>query len=105
MGPRTILVAPMLLVLEAISAPAQPVDVAYGEYLASECMTCHREAPDQRAIPPIAGLPRESFVDALRAYRAGRRINPVMKNVARSLDDRQIEALAAYFASLRKEKP
>jgi cytochrome c553 len=36
----------------------------------------------------------------LRAFREGRRTNPVMVSVARSLDERQIAALAAYFASV-----
>lgn len=105
MGQTTLAVAPTILLLAAISAPVEAVDLAYGEYLASECATCHREAADGAAIPPLAGLPGRYFVNALRAYRSGRRLNPAMENVARSLDDQQIEALAAYFASLRKERP
>jgi cytochrome c553 len=46
-------------------------------------------------------LPAQDFVNSLRDYRTGRRSNPVMENVARSLDNAQIEALAAYFASLK----
>jgi cytochrome c len=99
--------ATLLIVCVMIIArkPGLAADLAYGEYLASECITCHRVAVDEGAIPAIVGLPRPYFVNALRDYRAGRRTNPVMQNVARSLNDEQIEALAAYFASLKDGGP
>jgi cytochrome c len=93
----------MISVLGAPLLEASAADLAYGEYLASECVTCHRASGDDGAIPAIVGLPTREFVNALRDYRAGRRANPAMQNVARSLDDQQIEALAAYFASLREK--
>ena len=95
-------VVPTLLMLGAPPA-ALAADLAYGEYLAAECVACHRTAVDEGAIPPLVGLPTRYFVNALRDYRAGRRDNPIMQNVARSLDDGQIEALAAYFASLEEK--
>ena len=94
---------PMISTLGAPLSAASGADLAYGEYLAAECVTCHRASVDQGAIPAIVGLPTRDFVNALRDYRAGRRANAVMQNVARSLDDQQIEALAAYFASLREK--
>jgi cytochrome c553 len=97
--------APAILVLDAVLPPAVAADLAYGEYLASECVICHRATVGQGAIPAIAGLPAPYFVNALRDYRAGRRLNPIMQNVARSLDDEQIAALAAYFASLKAGGP
>lgn len=96
-----------LLVIGTMIArnPGLAADLAYGEYLAAECVTCHRAAVEEGAIPAIVGLPTRYFVNALRDYRAGRRANPIMQNVARSLDDRGIEALAAYFASLAEKGP
>lgn len=95
----------MIVMLGAQLPAALAADLAYGEYLASDCVTCHRAPADEGAIPAIVGLPRPYFVNALRDYRAGRRANPVMQNVARSLDDEQIAALAAYFASLKDGGP
>jgi cytochrome c len=92
----------VLLALSAGAAPSVAADLAYGEYLSSECVACHGASVDGGAIPAIAGLSAEDFVAALHAFRSGRRANPVMQNVARSLDDEQIEALAAYFAAQRK---
>lgn len=101
--PRTLAgMMPVILALSAGAAPTVAADLAYGEYLASECVACHGASVDGSAIPAIAHLPTADFVAALRAYRSGRRANPVMQNVARSLDDEQVGALAAYFASLRK---
>ena len=105
-GRRTLRgIVPTILMLGAPLPAASAADLAYGEYLAAECVTCHRAAVDEGAIPAIVGLPTRYFVSALRDYRAGRRANPVMQNVARSLDDQQIEALAAYFASLKEKGP
>lgn len=92
--------APAITMLGANLAAAVAADLAYGEYLASECIACHRMSAYEGAIPAIAGLPAQDFVNSLRDYRTGRRSNPVMQNVARSLDSAQIDALAAYFASL-----
>lgn len=97
--------ASALLVLAAELPAARAADLAYGEYLASECVTCHRAPADEGAIPAIVGLPTAYFVNALRDYRTGRRQNPVMQSVARSLDDEQIAALATYFASIKDGGP
>jgi cytochrome c len=75
-------------------------DLAYGEYLAGECVACHR-AGAKAAIPPINALPAAYFVEALREYREGERDHDLMRNVARSLGDTEMEALAAYFQQLK----
>lgn len=77
-----------------------PELMAYGEYLAGECVTCHRRDGLDEAIPAIAGMPEDAFVSALRAYQSGARTNPAMVSAARALDDGQIEALSTYFATL-----
>jgi cytochrome c len=77
--------------------PALAADAAYGEYLASECVTCHGANADV-SIPALDALRYEQLIAALKAYRSGSRTNPVMQSVARSLDDAAIEALAAYFS-------
>ena len=73
----------------------------YGEYLSGECTGCHRAGADDGAIPPIIGLEPERFIAALKEFRQEVRTNPAMVSVAKSLDDEQIAALAAYFFSLK----
>lgn len=73
--------------------------LAYGRHLAQECVGCH-STQTGGGIPVIAGKPATEITDLLHAFREGRRTNPVMVSVAKSLDEPQIAALAAYFASL-----
>ncbi|GAB4260598.1 MAG: hypothetical protein Kow0013_04240 [Pararhodobacter sp.] len=75
-------------------------DAEYGEYLSSECTTCHQRSGDDLGIPSIVGWPTEDFVLAMHAYKQELRPHPVMQMMAQRLDDEQIAALAAYFASL-----
>lgn len=75
---------------------ASAADLAYGEYLAGECIACHG-AGAEAAIPPINALPAPYFIEALREYREGERDHDLMRSVARSLGKTEMEALAAYF--------
>lgn len=77
-------------------------DVAYGEYLSSECTACHRGAGGED-IPSIAGLAPSVFIAGLSAYRTGEREHPVMNMVASRLGDEEIAALAAYFEAQTTE--
>jgi cytochrome c553 len=70
----------------------------YGRHLARECTGCHRGAHSDGAIPALAGRPAAEIIELLQAYREGRKTNPVMVSVARSLDDEQSAAVAAYFS-------
>lgn len=85
-------VAPEVLALEG--------DLEYGEYLASECTTCHRADGSSEGMPVIVGWPKEDFVTAMHAYREKHRENPVMQMVSGRLSNDEIAALAAYFNSL-----
>lgn len=75
-------------------------DVAYGEYLAAECLTCHRRDGGDDGIPSIVYWPEEDFVIAMHAYKQKLRPHPVMQMMAGRLDDEEIASLAAYFATL-----
>ena len=73
-------------------------DLGYGEYLAGECVTCHRKSG--AGIPQINGIEAETFVTIMKAYRSKELDNKVMQMVAGRLDDEQIISLAAYFSLL-----
>jgi len=101
---RAVIFAIVLAASAAGAAAAEEAGalLAYGRHLAQECAACHgREgAGTGGGIPIIAGKPAAEVSQLLHAFREGRRTNPVMVSVAKSLDERQIAALAAYFASL-----
>ena len=75
-------------------------DPEYGEYLSSECQTCHQRDGSDQGIPSITHWPVEDFVIALHAYKQKLRPHPVMQMMAGRLTDEEIAALAAYFATL-----
>lgn len=75
-------------------------DPDFGEYLSTECTTCHQTDGDYDGIPAIIGWPTEDFVIAMHAYKQKQRDHPVMQMMAGRLSDEEIAALAAYFAGL-----
>ncbi|MFZ4807307.1 MAG: c-type cytochrome [Hyphomicrobiaceae bacterium] len=90
-----------MLVLSAAFVPsARAADVAYGEYLAAECVTCHQRSGNTNGIPSIVGWPADQFEVVIKAYRWKERDNVVMQTIAARLTDEDIQALAAYFEAL-----
>ena len=87
-------VAPEILALKG--------DAEYGEYLSSECTTCHRTDGADAGIPSIVSWPVDDFVRVMHAYRSGDRSHQVMNMVAGRLGDEEIAALAAYFATANR---
>jgi cytochrome c len=77
-------------------------DVEYGEYLSSECTTCHQRSGANEGIPGIVGWPEEDFIVAMHAYKEQLRPHEVMRSIASRLGDEEIAALAAYFAALEE---
>lgn len=75
-------------------------DAEYGEYLSSECLTCHQRDGTAEGIPSITRWPQEDFVVAMHAYKSKLRPHPVMQMMAGRLNNEEIAALAAYFRTL-----
>jgi cytochrome c553 len=90
----------VVLVCAAGARPCAGADMALGEYLSAECVTCHQLSGNVTGgIPAIVGLPEKTFVEALEAYKTGKRDNSVMRNIAARLSQDDMAALAAYFAA------
>ena len=75
-------------------------DPEYGEYLSSECLTCHQSNGTNDGIPGITAWPTKKFVIAMHAYKQKLRPHPVMQMMAGRLSDEEIAALATYFKDL-----
>jgi len=101
---RAFLLAAALLA----AVPAHAQDARRGGELAAEsCAACHgaqgRSAtPD---IPSLAGQPAEFITIQTILFREGLRQVPAMNAAAANLPDRDIEDLAAWFASLPPAPP
>ncbi len=81
-----------------------PDVLAYGEYLAGECSTCHRIDGTDNGIPPIIGWPLETFIAVMTSYKQAERKNKTMISVAQSLDEEQLTALGTYFSTLKPKQ-
>lgn len=73
------------------------VDPAYGDYLSSQCTSCHG-ANAAGGIPAIQGQPAEAIIAALYEYKTEVRENAVMRSVASALSDEDVAALSAHFS-------
>ena len=76
-------------------------DAAAGKALAKNCAACHGEAgaAPNPAWPNLAGQKDVYLANALKAFRAGLRKDPMMAGVTRALSDADIANLAAYYAA------
>lgn len=96
---RRLTAGALALAMFSVTPTVATGDVEYGAYLAQDCSSCHQKNIDSPGIPEIAGLPADYFISALKAYKEGRRDHSTMQMIARSLDEEQVEALAAFYAS------
>ncbi len=97
----------VLIGLGWLVSAAQAEDLANGRLLSEACAGCHsiegqRNAYPSYRVPKLGGQHQRYLADALRAYRDGSRPHATMQAQAASLDDQDIDDLAAYFASLGK---
>jgi cytochrome c len=96
--------ATFVLLPFALRTAAAAGDRALGEYLSSECVTCHQISGRYQGIPPIVGWPEPSFIEIMNEYRDKRRSNPVMQTIAGKFSSDEVAALAAYFGSVKPKK-
>ena len=72
---------------------------------AQMCSTCHgaNGLSTLPNAPNLAGQPAIYVAEQMRAYRSGKRTHEVMNVVAKPLSDADIDALAAWYASIKIE--
>jgi cytochrome c553 len=93
-----------------VSLPAPPAALAAGREKFAPCATCHGSDGRSTVVaqyPKIAGQSAPYVVNALKAYRDGRRLGTfasMMAAAAKPLSDTDIENLAAYIESLDAAK-
>jgi cytochrome c553 len=70
---------------------------------AAACVGCHGEAgvSANSLWPNLAGQKRDYLAKQLKAFRDQDRLDPMMNAIVQSLSDSDIEALAAYYSSLK----
>ena len=96
-------------VLAQQAAPAAAAGDRPASVNVSMCTGCHSipgyqaSFPRVYRVPMIAGQSARYIEAALQDYRKGDRSHPTMQAIARSLNDQEIAALAAYYAERGSE--
>lgn len=77
-----------------------------GEMLSHTCAACHGTYGhfDDDYMPPLAGMPKDRFVESMIAFRNGSRPASIMDRVAKAFTDEEIEAMGEFFAAQDKEE-
>ena len=96
-------IATLLLISMLSTAKAEDIpdyaDTEFGEYLSSQCVTCHKNN-SSKGIPSIAGKDYRYLVSLLEGYRSKELKNNVMRLQAGNLSDEEIASLSLYFSKL-----
>lgn len=88
-----------------VATPVQADEkVEYGEYLSGSCVTCHQLSGADNGIPAIVGWDKETFVEVLTSYKTKERDNKAMQAIAAPLSKEEMEALAAYFETIKPKE-
>ena len=88
-------------VTEGTADKVKNSDTSEGASIAAKCFACHGPSGCGGFAPVLAGQSVEALKDKLLKYRSGERTNPMMNPVASTLKDKEIDALAHYFAKLK----
>lgn len=90
-----------VLLTHALTAAPGASEIGDGATLALRCTMCHGPTGLSYANSPnLAGQYAAVTYKQLRDYHSGARSSPIMTAMAQTLDDSQMQALAAYYASL-----
>lgn len=83
-------------------AHAQTVDTQLRSW-ASTCATCHGTAGiAQPGMDSLAGVNKDEMYKKLMDFKTGRKPATLMHQLSKGYSDEQLQALAAYFAALKK---
>ncbi len=94
----------VVLLCSQMPSLAQTAQTLNTRALAATCANCHGtngNAVAGEAMIRLAGLPKEHIVSQLQAFRDGKRPATVMHQLTKGYTNAQIEAIAAYFSSIK----
>ena len=93
----------ILVLASCFAAPAFAGDAAAGADKAKQvCAACHGadgNTPSTPDFPKLAGQYEDYLLQALKQYKSGARKNPIMAAQVQPLSAKDMENLAAYYAS------
>jgi len=93
--------AASILITFSFFAHSQEAEKLHQRANAAMCANCHGSegrTVDKSAVPALAGLPREYFIQQMQAYKDGSRKATVMHQISKGFSDAQIASMADYFS-------
>jgi cytochrome c553 len=94
-----------VVLVPSMAIPGANDAVGRGATLALDCTMCHgAQGMSISNSPNLAGQYPEVVIKQLEDYRTGHRSSPIMESIAKTLSDRDIQDLAAYYAYLPKAR-
>lgn len=86
-----------------MAANAQAGDAAAGKKKSESCVGCHgmNGKSNNPMYPSLKGQQKMYLIKALKAYRDGKRDDPMMGSFAKPLSDGDIDDLATYYSGLK----
>jgi cytochrome c553 len=91
-----------LAVVALVPALASGADLVAGQAKVKQvCAACHGQDGNSQSpdYPKLGGQYPDYIAKALRDYKSGARKNPIMAGFAATLSDKDIDDVAAYFAT------
>ena len=72
--------------------------------IAATCAACHGTNGNSAggAVPGLAGVNKEYFVNQIKAFKEGKRDATIMQQLAKGYSDGEVAALGEYFAAQKK---
>ena len=72
--------------------------------LAANCAACHGTNGNSvgGAIPGLAGMNKEYFLNQMKAFREGKREATLMHQISKGYTDAEMSAIADFFAAQKK---
>jgi cytochrome c553 len=90
----------LLLGAAALPGAGWAQDANLARNLAATCANCHGTNGQARGeMKPLAGVPANSIVALLAAYKGGSLQGTIMNQIAKGYSDEQIKLIAGYFAA------
>jgi cytochrome c553 len=94
-----------VIVHAGMMAAGEAASVGKGATLAMACTMCHgARGTSPAGTPHLAGQPASSTYKQLRDYASGHRRSAIMQPLVANLSDQDMRDLAAYYASLERER-
>ncbi len=104
---RLLLYLGVLASSASLSTTISASDISAGKELAVQCAACHGVdgVSTDPKFPNLAAQKEAYLKLQLEAFRSEKRKDPLMNAIASGLEDKEIEDLSAYFASLKGAEP